>query len=215
MPLPRLLVLIALGLFVPCISAQTSKPAANVAPKVVFSSGTNAYTITVTDLASGPALAGIGLSTSLLVTVSPVGAYNTPVKLTCADLPVEASCTFAIDTIPGGGGNTALAFTTAAPHDCGSTTPYFYGNSASLNYIGPVLAGLLLLWLPRRRIWLRGLLGLIAISTTIGLAGCGHCTDLGTKPGTYTFQLNGTAVGTQALALGDLVTVPVTVQVQY
>jgi hypothetical protein len=181
------------------------------APTVVFSGGTNAYNLSITT----PARVGVGRSASLLVTVTAIDGYNQPVKLACDKLPPETSCTFNTETISAGGGTTTMLFNTAAPHNCGETRPYYYGSSASLRYLGPVLAGVLLLWLPSgRRLKLRGLLGVVVLCGTLGLGGCGNCTDFGTKPGTYTFLLNGTGKDTVALALGDLITVPITIEVR-
>jgi hypothetical protein len=60
----------------------------------------------------------------------------------------------------------------------------------------PVLAGLVGGLVPgRRRRWLRGLIALAAVAVAMQLSGCGNCTDLGTRPGTYTVQVVGTATG--------------------
>jgi hypothetical protein len=97
-----------------------------------------------------------------------------------------------------------LAFSTMAPHDCGSSVPYFTGSaslrhpaSLAVRYATPLLAGLFLLALPRgsrivRR--MRYLLALLFACGLLTLGGCGgHCTDFGTPPGGYTFKVNGTA----------------------
>jgi hypothetical protein len=72
------------------------------------------------------------------------------------------------------------------------TVPYStYGKNAAA---GSALAGLLLLFLPRRRRW--HLKGLLMIAATCGMAvlsGCGNCTDLGTRPGDYTIRVIGTS----------------------
>jgi hypothetical protein len=208
---------VVLCLSVPAWAAppQAAPNANGSAPKQVFSAGTNAYTLSITSQMDGQARVGVGRSASLLVTVTPIDGYNQPVKLACDKLPPETSCTFDVETMPAGGGTTTMLFNTAAPHNCGATTPYYYGSSASLRYLGPVLAGLLMLWMPRRRLrmGMRALFGLVVLCGMLGLEGCGNCTDFGTKPGTYTFVLNGTGKDTVALALGDLITVPITIQV--
>jgi hypothetical protein len=116
-----------------------------------------------------------------------------PVQLSCADLPSEAACTFAAHTIPAGGGTTTLQLSTMAPRSCavadsGSTT-------AGLPFAGTVVAGLLVLFIPgRRRRVVKGLLvAVIGVCGMAALSGCGACTDLGTKPGSYTIRVIGTS----------------------
>ena len=48
----------------------------------------------------------------------------------------------------------------------------------------------------RRKALLKGLaLSCMLGSLLLSLSGCGNCTDLGTRPGTYTFTVTGTAQG--------------------
>lgn len=171
------------------------------------------YTITVTP---SPVTIGVGLTARLAVTVTPVNGFSAPVTLTCSNLPNEGGCTFAETTIPAGGGTTTLDLTTMAPHDCGSSVPYFVGSARpgphpgahpdtmgrAMGYGVTVLAGAFAVLLPRRRRagrrWGRGLLGLVTLfvagSLLLGADGCsGHCTDFGTTPGNYTFKVNGTS----------------------
>jgi hypothetical protein len=145
---------------------------------------------------TGSTTVGVGRTAKLTVSVVAAGVYAQPVELSCADLPTEAACTFGVHTIPGGGGSTTLELSTIAPHDCGSTVPYF--ESAGLGFVGPAVAGVGILFLPgKRRRGLKGLLmGLIAICGLAALTGCGNCTDLGTRPGSYTIKVIGTAPGT-------------------
>jgi hypothetical protein len=127
------------------------------------------------------------------VAVAPQMGYMQPVQLSCADLPSEAACTFAAHTIPAGGGTTTLQLSTAAPRACsmadsGSTT-------ASLQFAGTTFAALIVLFLPgKRRRAIRSLLvGLIVLCGMATVSGCGACTDLGTKPGSYTIRVIGTS----------------------
>lgn len=161
-------------------SASTSPVLAEtVNPAAVQSTG--GFSIAV----AGSTTVGVGRSANLTVTVTPQPGFNLPVDLSCANLPSESACTFGQHTIPAGGGTTTLEISTIAPHDCGSSTPYFLG------------AGFGLFLLPfgkRRR--LRGLLvAFIALGTVGALTGCGACTDLGTRPGAYTVRVVGTASG--------------------
>jgi len=157
--------------------------------------GTLPFTMTVTP---SPVSVGVGLAASLLVTVTEASGYSQPVALGCGSLPTEAVCTFALGTIPAGGGTTTLLVSTMAPHDCGATTPYFVGTGRGFGapFAVPVLAGLVVLLAPGRRRWLKGLLAMVAVAALIQATGCGHCTDLGTRPGSYAFQVTGSAPGT-------------------
>ncbi len=142
---------------------------------------------------TGAAKVGVGGVASLQVAVAPQTGYMQPVQLSCADLPSEAACTFAAHTIPAGGGTTMLQLSTMAPRSCavadsGSTT-------ASLPFAGSAVAALLVLFIPgKRRRGIKGLLvALIALCGMATLSGCGACTDLGTKPGSYTIRVIGTS----------------------
>jgi Bacterial Ig-like domain (group 3)/FG-GAP-like repeat/FG-GAP repeat len=143
---------------------------------------------------TGAAKMGVGGMASLQVGVAPQTGYMQPVRLSCADLPSEAACTFVAHTIPAGGGTTTLQLSTTAPRSCavadsGST-------SAGLPFAGTTVAFLLVLFLPgkRRRTTIKGLLvALIALCGMATLSGCGACTDLGTKPGIYTIRVMGTS----------------------
>ena len=75
------------------------------------------------------------------------------------------------------------------------------------------LAGLLVLFLPcKKRRSLEGLLlALISLCGMAALSGCGNCTDLGTRPGSYTVQVIGTPVGAGA---GSTATVTAKVNVK-
>lgn len=166
-------------------------------------SGTGSFTIE-----AGPVTVAPGKMASVTVKVIPVGGFNQAVQLGCSDLPSESACTFGTGMIRAGGGSTTLQLSTMSPHDCGSATPY----SAGLPLAGPAAAGLLMLFLPgRRRCSLRGVLvALVALSGLAMMTGCGNCTDLGTKPGTYTFNITGTALGSVPTVVSHKVTLKVT-----
>jgi len=148
----------------------------------------DSFSVSVT----GAAKVGVGGVASLQVAVAPQTGYMQPVQLSCADLPSESACTFAAHTIPAGGGTTTLQLSTMAPRSCavadsGTTT-------AGLPFAGTV-AALLVLFIPgKRRRAIEGLLvALIALCGMATLSGCGACTDLGTKPGSYTIRVIGTS----------------------
>jgi hypothetical protein len=138
--------------------------------------------------------------------VQDTGGFSQPVQLSCANLPPESTCTFLQPLISAGGGATTLQVSTMAPHDCGDpNNPYFLGGNAAPG-TGKTFAALLLLGLTgllrkrRTRRSLRMLLGAFLLLVSLGgltaLNGCGHCTDLGTRPATYILHSIGTAQGT-------------------
>jgi hypothetical protein len=141
---------------------------------------------------TGGAKVLVGAVTSLQVAVAPQTGYMQPVQLSCGDLPSEAACNFAAHTIPAGGGTTTLRLSTMAPRSCavadsGATT-------AGVPFAGTTVAALLVLIIPGKRRRIRGLLvGLMALCGMATLSGCGACTDLGTKPGSYTIRVIGTS----------------------
>jgi hypothetical protein len=142
---------------------------------------------------TGAARVGVGSMASLQVVVAPQTGYMQPVQLSCADLPSEAVCTFAAHTIPAGGGATTLQLSTMAPRSCAVADAG--SGTAGLPFAGTTVAGLLVLVIPgRRRRAIRVLVvALIALCGMATLSGCGACTDLGTKPGSYTIRVMGTS----------------------
>ncbi len=82
------------------------------------------------------------------------------------------------------------------------------GRSGEATQRLPALAGLIAIFVPGRRRWLRMLVALIAVAGAMQMTGCGNCTDLGTRPATYTIQVTGTAAGS-----GEVQSTSVTVNV--
>jgi hypothetical protein len=142
---------------------------------------------------------GVGLAGVLQVTVTPQNGFNQAVNLSCSGLPTEASCSFIAATM-NGGGVTTLYLQTTAPHSCGTTQPYFLGSNDGGPDFSPLalpaLAGLLVGFLPGRKRMLRSLLSIVLVATAMQISGCGHCTDLGTRPNTYHIHVNATTSGT-------------------
>ena len=141
---------------------------------------------------------GAGGSTSVAVTILELNNFNQPVQLSCSGLPAEATCTFATSLIPATGGTTPLTISVAAPHNCGSNAPYFTAQGTRTGL--PIFAAAVLLFFARRRRVLKGLLLAAVLCILPAISGCGgNCTDLGVKPGTYTFTVTGTASGSSAI----------------
>ncbi len=183
--------------FLPAVSAGVTEVIS--APGAPPPAGPQSFTLGVTPY---PITLGVGRTGNLQVTVTAVNGFSQPVALTCSGLPNETGCTFINATIAPGGGSTTLQFTTSAPHNCGDPShPYFLGESHSPGATRTMWAGLLLfaagLFRVRRGSRRAGLMVLLA-GTLVGLSmmsGCGNCTDLGTKPGGYTFTVIATAQG--------------------
>ena len=149
---------------------------------------TGGFSVSVT----GAATVGAGSVASLQVAVAPQTGYMQPVQLSCADLPSESACTFAAHTIPAGGGTTTLELSTMAPRSCAVADSA--SQTAGLPFGGMTVAALIVFFVPGKRQRVRGLLVvLIALCGMATLSGCGACTDLGTKPGSYTIRVIGTS----------------------
>jgi hypothetical protein len=136
------------------------------------------------------------------------------VSLSCSGLPEEASCSYVSGASGAAAsqGTATLRIATSAPRDCGASTPYGApAKSAGVPMVAPVLAGVLLLLVPRRRGAMKNLLVILCAVMVVGaMSGCGigACTDLGTRPGTYTITVTGTAGGTQVSQKVKLVVTP-------
>jgi hypothetical protein len=148
-----------------------------------------------------PASIGVGYAALLTVTVTANNGFAEGVNLSCGNLPNEATCTFAPPTIAAGSSSPSMLIVlTTAPHSCGTTQPYFLGGNGGGPHLAPfalpALAGLVAFLIPGKRRWLRALMALIVVAGTTQMTGCGNCTDLGTKPATYNFQVIGTSAGT-------------------
>ncbi len=186
--------------------ATSSGSTSGVLTQVVTSAqGTSPASFTIS---AAPVTVKVGQMASVMVKVSPANGFNQAVLLGCTNLPSESACTFGSGMIRAGGGSTTLQLSTMAPRDCGTTTPY----SAGLPYAAPMVAGLMMLFIPgTRRRALKGLLmALVALCGLPAMMGCGNCTDLGTRPGTYTINVTGTAVGSTPTVVSQKVTVTVT-----
>ncbi len=201
------------------ILTEIITPAAVAPPPGTPSTG---FTLTVSP---APITVGAGATGILLVTVRTAASFTQSVQLSCSGLPDETACTFVAPTLPAGGGATTLQLHVSAPHDCNTNTPYFIGTAttpgtstgpgapglAPETWASGTTAALLLGLVARRRKNLpRSLLLLcIALAGLASLSGCGHCTDLGTRPGTYTFTVSGTATGeTESQVISLTVTIP-------
>lgn len=142
---------------------------------------------------------GAGSSVSVSVQVVPLNGFNLAVQLSCTGLPNEAGCTFDNTTIPPGGGATRLVVSASAPHNCGSSTPYFVAGGG---WPAMLAAAALVFGSCRRKSLLKALALAIALCVLPALSGCsGNCTDLGTRPGDYSFTVVGDPPGPTAVAV--------------
>jgi len=179
-------------------SGSTSPVVAQLVNTSLISAGTG-FILTVTPTTFS---VGAGSSIALSVAVTELNNFNTPVNLSCSGLPSEATCTFATSTIPATGGTTILLVSPAAPHDCGSNTPYFVAQGGRTGL--PIFAAITLIFFARKRRALKGLVLAALICLIPAISGCGgNCTDLGVKPGTYTFTVTGTSVPGNTVTTGS------------
>jgi hypothetical protein len=176
-------------------AATTDFAAANSQPftETITPPPTGNFNITVTP---NPVSLGVGYGTQLNVTVTAQNGFAQDVNLSCGNLPNEASCSFSPSLISGGSGTTSVFLNTAAPHSCGTNEPYFVGSNGGPGVLLPALAGLIAIFLPGRRRWLRALVAVLLAAGATQITGCSTCSDLGTRPAAYTFQVLGTAAGT-------------------
>ena len=147
-------------------------------------------------LASNPASINSlapGTSSTLTVTITPVGGFNAPVNVTCAINSPLTSCTASPATIPASGNGTPTSFTVTVSTTGPATT------SALRNTHVPLYACFLLLTLSgafRKRKHLRALAVLTVCALALSsLTGCGganlHANQ--TAPGTYALTITATS----------------------
>lgn len=136
-----------------------------------------------------------GEAASYRVTITPGVGFDLPVALSCTQLPANTTCTFSPATVSGGSGSTTLTVQTRAPGKAATA-------SALTTKVGvPMLAGFLLLFIPRRfrrsrNGWTMFLAILPSIALGAAITGC-------SAPGPLT---GGTPVGTQALTITGVAT---------
>jgi hypothetical protein len=157
---------------------------------------------------------GVGSSVSVAVTVIELNNFQQPVQLNCAGLPSEATCTFAQSLLPESGGSTQLEIGATAPHNCGSSTPYFVagGRGMGLVWLGVTALGLFLARKRSRLLQALMVAATLLILPTLQGCGTGNCTNFGLKPGTYTFTVQGTSTGSPAVTRTQAMTMNVTIQ---
>jgi hypothetical protein len=152
---------------------------------------TDKFNISVT----GSSSTTVGGTVNLQVAVTPQAGSMEPVQLSCQDLPTEATCVFQAQTIPGSGGTTTLRLSVMPPRSCQVADSE--SRTASLPFASTILAAFIVILIPgkRRRAIKSLLLAVVAIFGIASLTGCATCTDLGTKPGSYTIRVIGTGTG--------------------
>jgi hypothetical protein len=134
-----------------------------------------------------------GEAASYTVTVAPGTDFTLPVVLACGRLPAGVTCTFSPATITGGSGSAKLMVETTAPSRAATTS------GVSRSYRLAALAGLLLLFIPRRwrrfcNRWSMFFAILACLIAGAAVSGCSGPFSLsgGTPPGSQTITINGT-----------------------
>ncbi len=163
----------------------------------------NSFTFTATP---NPISVPIGNTATALVTVNDLTGFTQPVILSCSGLPRAATCLFSNPTIPAGGGSSTLFLSASAPHDCDNNTPYFITPAGPTTWLALIATATALLTLRRRKLLVRALVIALALWIIPALSGCGHCTDLGVPPGTYTFTLTATSTGSPVITKTQTIT---------
>jgi hypothetical protein len=190
--------------FLPAPSASFSE---TITPLIAPS-----FAVTVTP---NPVSVGVGYAAILSVSVTPLNGFAQNVNLACGNLPAEATCIFTPSAIAGGAGSATLIVVTTAPHSCGTTQPYFLGGNRGGPGLAPLalpaLAGLLAIFIPGKRRWLRALLAVLLAAGAAHLVGCSTCTDLGTRPASYAFQVTATAAAGSSEVESQAVTLNLTI----
>jgi hypothetical protein len=181
----------------PALSVVVNQQQSGQGPGTGLTIGTGTVTVAAGDTAVIPVVVNMG------------SGLAKAVSLSCSGLPEEASCSYVSGSSGAASGASAatLRISTSAPRDCGSSTPY---GAPAKSALVPV-AGLLLLLVPGRRRAVRGLLGVVCSVAMMGtMTGCGTgtCTDLGTRPGTYTITVTGSVGGAQVSQKVKLVVTP-------
>jgi len=170
------------------------------------------FVVTVTP---NPVSVGVGYAAILSVSVTPLNGFAQDVNLACGNLPAEATCIFTPSAIAGGAGSATLIVVTTAPHSCGTTQPYFLGGNRGGPGLAPLalpaLAGLLAIFIPGKRRWLRALLAVLLAAGATHLIGCSTCTDLGTRPASYAFQVTAAAAAGSSEVESQAVTLNLTI----
>jgi Bacterial Ig-like domain (group 3)/FG-GAP-like repeat/FG-GAP repeat len=167
---------------------------------------TDTFNISVT----GSSTTTVGGTVNLQVAVIPEAGSTKPVQLSCGDLPTEATCAFQTQTIPGGGGTTTMQLSVMPPRSCAVADSE--SRTASLPFASTTLAAFIVTLIPgKRRRAIKSLLAaVVAIFGIASITGCATCTDLGTKPGSYTIRV----IGTEAGQVASIVTVKVKLTVK-
>lgn len=156
----------------------------------------------------------VGSSVIVNVTVIELNNFQQPVQLSCTGMPSEGTCNFAQSLIPATGGATVLAIGATAPHNCGSTTPYFVagGRGMGLLWLGVTALGLFLARKRRRVLQSLALAAAMLLIPVLQGCGTGNCTDFGLQPGAYTFTVTGVSTGTPVVTQTQAMTMTVTIQ---
>ena len=153
-----------------------------------------------------------GEATSYTVTITPGAGFNLPVALTCTQLPANTTCSFSTATVSGGGGSSTLTVQTTAPSKAASASVL------SKRVGAPMLAGLFILFIPRRlRRYRKGWTAFLALLACVvlgaAMTGCSDPGPLagGTPVGAQTVTITGVATnGTQTLTHATTVRLNVT-----
>jgi FtsP/CotA-like multicopper oxidase with cupredoxin domain len=162
-------------------------------------------------LSSSGTTAAVGSAAIASVTVNVATNYTSPISLTCT-MPAsltESACFVNPSSITGTG-QVSLTVNTTPAHPLTSSLGHSAGWFAAGG--GASLAGVVLLFHPRKRLRTRVVLGLAFIAIVFTALGCGSATqvDPGTAKGSYSVVVTGTA-GTGSTQYQASINVPITI----
>lgn len=146
------------------------------------------FTLTVTPAVLSVPIGNNGIAA---VTVTGLNGFVANVALSCGDLPRGVTCTFIPSTVKGGSGGATLLVHATAPHACGSDQEFFHA-AGPPSWLGMAGVTALFVALRRKRALLRGGISALVLAGMFLAGGCSQCTDLGVKPGNYSFTVTGT-----------------------
>jgi hypothetical protein len=174
-----------------------------------------------------PASASIytGESAAFQVTVTPLSNFNQNLGLIIVGTPLNTTANLSATSLPNGSGTLTMTIQSTAPQQIASNnsdSPWVgshrTGTPWPRNPWSPALgtgaaASLALIVLPARFRRRRNWLALLALCAVLLIPGCGAPASVagGTPPGTYTIEVNATAV-TQGQLLSHSATVQLTVK---
>ena len=206
------------------LSVGSHNITADFTPTANFSASTSNVVVQVIDaatftLSAAPSSQALytGEAATYTATVTPGTEFNLPVALSCSQLPANTTCAFSPATVNGGRWSSTLTVQTTAPATSTATSTTSASNSASGKRGAIGLAGVLLLFIPRRlrrsrNAWHALLFAFAFGAAFMAITACARPAPIsgGTPVGLQTITITGTATnGSQSITQTTAVTLNV------